>query len=139
MELAITFEDSDMRTSIAFGAFAKFNLSETFAFQPELLYSGQSAKESYTEEGIDFDGTLKMDYLNVSLMFKYYASNGFNIQAGPQIGFLLPAKYKMEAAGESMDVDVKDEMKDLDLGLNLGLGYDLESGIGIDLRVLDRT
>lgn len=128
------FEDADMRTSILFGGFAKFSLSETFAFQPELLYSGQGAKASYTEEGVDVDETLKMDYLNIPLMFKYYAGGGFNIQAGPQIGFLLSAKTKLEAGGESVDIDVKDELKGLDLGLNLGLGYDLESGIGIDLR-----
>ena len=128
------FEDTDMRTSVLFGGFARFALSDKIAFQPELLYSGQGVKESYSEEGMDVDGTLKLDYLNIPLMFKYYAGSGFNIQAGPQVGFLMSAKYKMEAGGESADIDVKDEMKGLDFGLNIGLGYDLESGIGIDAR-----
>lgn len=63
------FDGTDGRTSMVFGGFAKFQVSEKFAFQPELLYSMQGATSSYKEsmEGVsvDFDRTLKLDYLNI--------------------------------------------------------------------------
>nr|WP_321453546.1 porin family protein [uncultured Carboxylicivirga sp.] len=132
------FENGDMRTSLQAGAFARFSLSETFAFQPELLYSGQGSKYSESETGYSYDQTLKLNYLNIPLMFKYYASNGFNIQAGPQLGFLMSAKMKEEETADgttiSVEEDIKDQVKGFDFGLDFGLGYDLESGLGFDLR-----
>ncbi len=122
--------DMDSKTGLVLGAFAKFELSENFAFQPELLYSAQGAKAS--EEGIDI--TDKINYLNVPLMAKFYPTSGFSIQAGPQVGFLLSAKEKWEGDGTSIEDDKKDYMKGIDFGLNFGLGYELPMGLGFDLR-----
>ena len=41
----------DSRTAFHIGGVAEIVISEKFSFQPELLYSGQGAKESYSEEG----------------------------------------------------------------------------------------
>jgi hypothetical protein len=49
-----------------------------------------------------------------------YSFGNVNIQAGPQIGFLLSAKRKDD--GE--DEDIKDLFKSTDFGFNLGLGAD---------------
>lgn len=120
------FEDTDSRIGMVIGGFANFSIiEEKLSFQPELLYSAQGYTESYTDEGFDVDGTLKADYLNIPLMMKYHFG-GFNVQAGPQVGFLMSAKYE--------DDDVKDDMKGVDFGFNLGVGYDLDFGLGFDLR-----
>lgn len=126
--------EMDSKTGLVFGAFAKFELSEKFAFQPELLYSAQGAKATTSWEGIDYDVTDKINYLNIPLMAKFYATEGFSIQAGPQIGFLLSAKEKEEAMGLSDEYDIKDNMKGVDFGLNFGVGYELPMGLGFDLR-----
>jgi len=107
----------DSKVGLAIGAFAKFNLSEEFVFQPELLFSQYGAKV--------IEENLKLNYISIPLMAKYYFG-GFNVQAGPQLGLLMSAK-----AG---DEDVKDGMKGMDFGLNLGAGYDFENGLGIDAR-----
>lgn len=127
------FDGLDGRTSMAFGGFAKFQLSEKFAFQPELLLSMQGAKGSVEEEGIDVDVTAKLNYLNIPLMAKYYISEGFSLQAGPQIGFNVLAEAKMEAMGQEAEEDIED-IKGVDFGFNLGAGYELENGLGFEAR-----
>ncbi len=79
-------ETTNSRTSIHFGLVAEYKLNEQFAIQPELLYSGQGAKERGTLMGTDIKVTLKFDYLNLPVMFKYYVTEGFSLQAGPQLG-----------------------------------------------------
>src|SRR5574343_1308123 len=58
------------------GAFAEFSINKKVAFQPELLYSMQGSKFSQIVniEGTNYDtdNTLKLSYINIPLMFKYY-------------------------------------------------------------------
>jgi hypothetical protein len=124
------FDDADSRTGTAFGAFAQVGINDKLAFQPELLYSMQGAK--FSDSGID--GTLKLDYLQVPLLIKYYVTEGLSINAGPQLGFLLSANYELEYDGESEEEDLKDYMNGIDFGLDFGAGYQLENGLGFDLR-----
>ena len=133
---SITGDDTDWvdsRTSLHIGVVAEIVISETFSFQPELLYSAQGG--SYKEsEG--YDGTLKFDYLNVPLMAKFYVGEGFSLEAGPQIGLLLSAKDDWEfiSNGETGNDDWKDFMKGIDFGVNVGVGYKLEGGLNFGAR-----
>ncbi|MDT0293847.1 porin family protein [Mesonia ostreae] len=135
-------DDADSRTGLHIGAFAEFMLSEKFAFQPELLYSMQGNKyeESETILGETFkaESKLKLDYINIPLIFKYYATEGLAIEAGPQVGFLVSANEEYEASGadvsESGDEDVKDFYKSIDYGLNIGLSYTLDMGVMFGAR-----
>ena len=127
-------EDFDGRTSFFVGGVVEFEISESFSLQPELLYSSQGAKSSFSEEGFDFESTIKLDYLNIPLMAKYYVTEGLSIEAGPQVGFLLSAKAEYKEDGESDSEDIKDELKSVDFGLNFGLGYKLDSGLNFGAR-----
>jgi hypothetical protein len=120
----------DGRTSFHFGAVAEIEISEKFSFQPELLFSSQGSKYSEDFEGEDFEGEVKVNYLNVPLMAKYYVTEGLSIEAGPQIGFLLSATDEYE--DEEDDID--EFLKSTDFGLNLGLGYKLDSGLFFNAR-----
>ena len=127
-------EDFDGRTSFFVGGVVEFEISESFSIQPELLYSSQGAKSSFSEEGFDFESTIKLDYLNIPIMAKYYVTEGLSIEAGPQVGFLLSAKAEVKEDGESDSEDIKDELKSVDFGLNFGLGYKLDSGLNFGAR-----
>ena len=127
-------EDFDGRTSFFVGGVVEFEISESFSIQPELLYSSQGAKSSFSEEGFDFETIIKLDYLNIPIMAKYYVTEAFSIEAGPQVGFLLSAKSEWEADGESDSEDIKDELSSIDFGLNFGLGYKLDSGLNFGAR-----
>ncbi|MFD0975298.1 porin family protein [Salinimicrobium gaetbulicola] len=112
----------DGRTSFHLGLLAEFGLSEKFAIQPEILYSAQGAEEE--------DLTLKLDYLTIPVMAKYYATDAFSIEAGPYIGFNTKAEFDMD--GDTMDV--KDETESTDFGIGLGLGYELPMGVFFQAR-----
>lgn len=130
-------ENADMRTSFHVGGVAEIPLAQDFFFGPEVLYSSQGAKSSTSEEilGETFssDISLKLDYIQVPLMFKYYVADNFSLDLGPQLGFLMSAKQDFEtnSAGitDSGTIDVKDSTSGFDYGLNVGLGYRLESGL----------
>lgn len=67
-------------------------------------------------------------------MAKFYAAEGFSIEVGPQVGFLLSAKAKAESGGSSGEIDIKDSFKGIDFGANLGFGYKMENGLNFGAR-----
>jgi len=124
-------DNLDMRTSLHVGGVAEIAFSDKFSLQPELLYSSQGAKASFS----GFEAKTKLDYLNLPVMAKYYVAEGFSVEAGPQVGVLLSAKVDTDnsidliSSSPKVEVDIKDETSDIDFGLKFGAGYKLESGL----------
>ena len=118
------------KTGFHFGGMVEIPVSDKFAVQPELLYSSQGADYSENE----FTGSYKLDYLTIPVMAKFSLGEGFSVQAGPQVGFLLSAKDEYEIDGETMKEDVKDFTKSTDIGANIGVDYTFDSGLNIGAR-----
>jgi len=134
-----------LKSKIGFnvGFFADFRQSEKFSVQLELLYSTQGAQIKIDENygGISITGydRLNLGYINVPVMAKYYVSEKFTIEAGPQIGFLVSAqeKYSIEASNGESDSgseDIIENFQTVDFGLNFGLGYDITSKLNANFR-----
>ncbi len=116
----------DSKTGFHAGLLAHIHASKHIAVQPEIVYSAQGAK--YTS--VTPNQILKLGYINVPVMIQYMFDNGFRIQAGPQVGFLVNAKS--ETNGNSVD---RKDIKTVDFGLGLGLSYlHAASGLGVDAR-----
>ncbi len=109
-------EDNKILTSFHVGFFVEIDLSETISLQPELLYSAQGAKFEEEEDGFSVSTDLKVNYINLPIMFKFNVAEGFNLEVGPQIGFLVSA--------ELFDEDIKDEVESFDFGVNVGFSFD---------------
>lgn len=125
---------SDGRTSMHIGAVAEFILNDKFSVQPELLYSGQGGKEEFPGE---YRERLNFGYLNLPIIAKYYITDGFSLEAGPQLGFLLSSKYKEEDIGDGLgglEEDFKDTTKGIDFSFCLGAGYKLNNGLNFAAR-----
>lgn len=118
----------ETRTSFHAGGVYELRISNAFSIQPEFLYSSQG----YKEEGVDIQSQL--NYLNVPVMGKFYVAKGLSLQAGAQVGLLIYAHEKGELLGVEFDNDEKDSYKDIDYGVNFGLGYRLPSGLFFDAR-----
>ncbi|SDI50211.1 porin family protein [Winogradskyella thalassocola] len=136
------FEDAESLTSFHIGGVAEIMISDKFSVQPELLYNSVGASTDYTEsfEGVtvNAEGKIKLNYISLPIMAKYYVAEGFSVEAGPQIGFLMSANEEYEVSGggfsESGDEDVKDNFKSIDFGFGIGAGYKMESGLNFALR-----
>jgi opacity protein-like surface antigen len=133
----------DFKSRIGFnvGAFAAIKLSEKITLQPEILYSTQGAKAvnvSQFYDGALYTGDVKfnLSYINVPVMIKYYVADKFNLEAGPQIGFLTSAKTstKLDGFNQTVDDDIKDSFESVDFGLNFGVGYDITEKVSVGIR-----
>lgn len=126
--LNFTPANSDLETKIGFnaGILAHIHTSNPqWAVQPELYYSLEGAKSKSNN-----DAKLNLGYLNLPVLLQYMFDNGFRIEAGPQLGFLISAKSKLN----STSVDVKDNYKTASFSVPVGVGYLTSSGLGFDAR-----
>ncbi|KIA99211.1 hypothetical protein OA93_06165 [Flavobacterium sp. KMS] len=131
-------DNASSKVGFQVGGFAEIKLSDKFFVQPELLYSTQGAKNKVSGFGYSEENKLKFGYLNVPVMAKYYVIEKLSLEAGPQIGFLVSAKSEYSSTGfgedESEKVDVKDQFKSIDFGVNFGAGYDFTENISAGVR-----
>ena len=118
-------EENDMKLGFHFGGVAEIMFNDKFAVQPELLYSSQGTQFDFAGETLKYN----LDYINVPVMAKYYVAEGFSVEAGPQVGFLVSAKSKFD--GDTEDIE---DLKSIDFGFNFGAGYKLDSGLNFSAR-----
>lgn len=91
-------------SGIYFGGVADFEMSDELHIQAEVLYA--SIKDA--------------SMILAPIMAKYYVAEGFNIQAGPQLGYSLE--------------DTGDDVTALWLGLGAGVGYDINENFSVEAR-----
>lgn len=113
------------KAGLNLGLLGHIHLTDQFALQPEIYYSGQGAKID------NLNTNLNLDYINVPVLLQYMFDNGFRIQAGPQLGFLVAAKTK---SGDT-SINVNDQFESIDVGLGIGASYiNPATGFGVDAR-----
>lgn len=126
------------RTGFHIGGLVQIPLSKKFFLQPELMYSTQGSNAEIPEEETRLK--MKMDYLTIPIMVKYNVFKRFNIEAGPQIGFLLSSKITAEYQDpdvifdDGFTLDDKEYKNTIDLSLGLGASYDWTSNFSTGIR-----
>ena len=132
-------DDTDMKIGFHVGAVAEIKFNDKFSLQPELLYSAQGTKIDMSMDipmigKLEFESKTNLDYINIPIMAKYYFVEGFSVEVGPQVSFLIKAEEKAKSDGESETLDIKDGLNSIDFGLGFGLAYDLPQGLFINAR-----
>ena len=107
------------KVSFHLGGVAQIPISDKIAVQPELLYSSQG---SSWDLGTGEDN-LKLDYVNLPIIGKYYIIEGLSADAGPLVGFLI-----------SSNEDDEDRFKKLDVAIAIGASYKLNDHIFFGIR-----
>ena len=115
--------DYNSKAGLHIGGLAHIHLSRNFALQPEVVFSMQGGER-------DDDVKLKLNYINIPLLVQYMTENGFRLQTGPQLGFLVSAKSE----NGDVEVDIKDSFTSTDFSWAFGAGYLFPSGFGLDAR-----
>lgn len=138
----------DPKYTFYIGGMAEYKINDNFGFQAEVLYSPLGAKEKIDgiNAGIMFVGEqtkVNLGTLLVPISAKYFISEGFSIAAGANFGVILSAKQKtvigsdfadMEIEGNSGEVDIKNDIKKLNIAPFVGVEYMFENGFFIDGR-----
>ncbi len=101
-------DSEDMSIGYHLGGF--INIGNTLMIEPQVLYS---------RKGSDH---LDLDYLEIPIWVRYQFDGGLNFQAGPFMAVLL---------GDNSSGDEITDYKSTDWGMGVGLGYQLEGGLGI--------
>lgn len=104
-----SFSETEDISGFYFGLFADLYVSNSFNFQPELLYA------NYSEDG-ESSGILQLP-----LLMKYKPIAKLGILAGPQLDYLLDEEDALF-------------LKRLGFGLSVGASYDITENIIIDAR-----
>lgn len=118
-------DDLNSKVGLHVGGLAHIHISQHFALQPELVFSMQGGKAEDND-----DVKLKLNYINIPVLAQYMINDGFRLQTGPQLGFLVGAESK---AGD-VEVDIKDNYSTIDFSWTFGAGYLFPSGFGVDAR-----
>jgi hypothetical protein len=117
-----------MQTKIGFNAGVLAHIhtgNEFWAFQPEAYYSSEGAKSKSNS-----NVSTNLGYINVPILVQYMFNNGFRLEAGPQVGFLISAKNKVN----DNSTDIKDNLQSAVFSIPAGVGYLTSTGLGFDAR-----
>ncbi len=132
---SLTAMDNSCYKFSAFGgAFAEYRFNDRWAISPELLYSRQGCNfddillvmgngDSYTLT----DRVMRLNYLNVPVLAKFYVCKHLSIDLGPQVGFLLNATNKSTLDGSESIVTGTEGYHTVDLSVGLGVTYNYKS------------
>ncbi len=138
--------DNELLTGFHAGINAQIPVAPEFYFQPGLMFSTKGAKMT---EG-DLSGTFKLSYIELPLNFVYKAALGsgyFFLGFGPYVAYGVGGKATYEGGSVSVDTDIefKNEVesgdpltttyvKPFDAGANLFFGYELPTGLFLQLN-----
>ena|SRR6218665_1564451 len=128
-------ENAEAKIGAHVGGLVEIKIVNRFAIQPELLFSLQGAKNDYSSSfgnnRYTNEEKINLSYINVPVMAKFYVIPSLSLEAGPQLGFLVHAEREFtqvqtngnNRSSISRTVDVKDNLRTLDAGFNLGASY----------------
>lgn len=140
------YDQIDYVSGFHAGGTLKLGLNEKWALQAELLYSQEGGQYDFAINEAPFSAKISekvtLGYLNVPLMAQYKVAGGFTLEAGPQIGFLLSGKTEYdsevtigeETTTDSGEIDIKDRLKTINYGVNLGVGYEFKNNLFLQAR-----
>ncbi len=142
-------------TKINIGGFVNYAINDKFQIQPELLYQGMGSEisgEQSIQIGDQFyyqrlEEKIMMDYLTIPVSMRYFLANRFYTEFGPQLGLALNQKVKFNRYTNDNGVESTSSgeqkldqyynigtVKEFDFSLIFGLGYELNNGLGFNLR-----
>ena len=125
------------------GLFMEYRFTSRFSIAPEVVFAAQGGKyevKDYNDGDGYFDAkfTENVNYINIPVMFKYYVTPALSIDLGPQLGINVYSKYTVESKDKNLNInetlDQKDDTKTIDVGVGLGLTYNITNDVFVQGR-----
>lgn len=129
------YDDTKSKVGYYAGVFINMPISETFSIQPEVLYNNLGSETKGSVIGNAYSQKLNLNYISVPVMFQFKATPQFYLEAGPEFGFLVAADSKTtwNSASSTSELN-KDDFNNFNLGVGLGLGFDITENVGVNAR-----
>jgi len=110
------------------GAFYSFPIHEQFGLQVELLYANKAIE---VERRRAFQLLSEdLHYINLPVMLQYKLKERLILELGPEVGYLIGQK-QIATTGTQPPSPF---MKDFDMAINLGVGYEPVNRVLLNLR-----
>jgi hypothetical protein len=120
--------DENARLGFHVGVYGQLFSSETFAIQPELLFSTKGSKNQYTSGSLNQEVKYNLNYIDLPILAVFKLGESVEIHAGGYASYLVNANisYSGDLANGVDEVD-KDNLSSYDYGLAGGLGFNLNN------------
>lgn len=112
-------DDFNLKAGFHGGVFAGMKLNETWGAWGEIQYSIKGVRAAGTN--------INLHYITVPLLFKYFITENFRAEAGPELGYMVTARSKYGNASGVWN-------NNLDIGLDAGIEYQATATISLGLR-----
>jgi hypothetical protein len=120
--------DENARIGFQVGLYGQIFSSETFAIQPELLYSTKGSTNQYSNGLLSEEVQYNLNYLDLPVLAVFKLGPSVEIHLGGYASYLLNANisYSGDVANGTDQID-KDNLTSFDYGLSGGLGVNFSS------------
>lgn len=135
--------NSSSKIGAHLGAFANLKVGKKFAFQPEILFSMQGAKQTIDLYYNKQEANTRLNYLSIPLNFQFNIVEKVFIEAGPYFDFLLSAKgdvvsnnnyFNNQTTVVENGKNLKDYYDSFTFGVNFGTGYHINKQFSVYAR-----
>ena len=138
VNMSIVSEDFESTPLYSFhaGGYFEAEITDGVIIRPELLYSSEGFNAEFYNPEFDsnVENEFKLDYLSLVMVFKYEIAEGFGIEGGGTLSYLLSGEQTVTSSNVSSSRDIKDDLAKIDVALTGGLYYEFESGLNFSLR-----
>ena len=136
--------ETEFKPGLHAGITLDIPLVDRLSFAPELMYSQKGYKTNgRTLLGAENDYTVTTNFVEIPVLLKIGAANGFSIHLGPQISFLTSTTEKFKTGSDEYRRTIKEENEDLRKNLiggvigasfNVGTKASLVARYALDLQ-----
>lgn len=128
-------KDSKTRLGLATGLEVEYQLSDIVSLSAGAIYSQQGYKKDWVIGGVDYERTVKLDYINVPILANVYVTKGLAVKLGLQPGFNITSKYNQKVTTAGRVVETTSDMKaqSVDFSIPVGLSYEF-GNVQLDAR-----
>lgn len=128
--------DNEFHKGFHIGGIVTYSINKKWELEGNLMYSQQGYKEHlFSIENNRTIYSIRSNYINLPIAIKYYPLEHLYIEMGPQIGFLISKKHKIQGEG-NITKYIPLKPNHIDLSLFCGLGYKFSNNILLEARYI---
>ena len=129
-------DDAKIKLGMTVGGFATYPLGDKLVIRPEVTFTQKGYRMEESEEGYDYKGTVKMNWLDIPILAVFEVAEGIKAFVGPYFDLYLGGEFVVESDFGDFDESIEGEdVNSLGMGLIFGGAYGITESIDVETRV----